>query len=183
MMPSKILRPEGKPARRPEESQLKKETEGLLEEMRNRQRPLLDDLLCLTTCVAYVERLLRNIRISKYLHKNHGATLARVKELLARIRQTEDALEEGTMTVWSIALAKKKLGEIIMQAKNNGPQLIRTYGDPVVVVVSLRRWNAMLRRYPELEEFFWGKGIPQARKSVPSDPGGKTGSQRDESGP
>ena len=71
------------------------------------------------------------------------------------------------MTVWSIARAKNELAELVKQAKTNGPQLIRTRRYPVVVVVSIRRWNAMLRRYPELEKWFWQKTILPPSKGAP----------------
>ena len=67
------------------------------------------------------------------------------------------------MTVWSIARAKNELAELVKQAKTQGSQLIRTRRYPVVVVVSIRRWNAMLRRYPELEKWFWQKTIRHRR--------------------
>ena len=59
------------------------------------------------------------------------------------------------MTVWSLSRAKNDLDEVIQQTLKAGPQMIKLVRWPVVVIVPIRRWRAMLRRYPELEEFFW----------------------------
>jgi prevent-host-death family protein len=155
----------GRPDERPPERARRKEAEGLIQQLKMRRHPLLVDLLDLTACVAYAERLLENGSISRYLRKNHTTTLNQMKQLIATIRHSGNESEEPTMTVWSIAQAKNELAELVKQAKINGPQLIRTRRYPVVVVVSIRRWNAMLRRHPELEKFFWQKTILSPSKT------------------
>lgn len=164
-MPPHERQPEVRPAERSPERAITKEEEALADLVMKRQRPLLDDLLDLTTCVAFAERLLENGSVSRYLRINHTTTLSQMKELIAGIRQSGGDCEEVTMTVWSMARAKNELAELVKQAKTNGPQLIRTKHYPVVIVVSIRRWNAMLRRHPELEKFFWQKTIRSPSKA------------------
>jgi prevent-host-death family protein len=164
-MPHHEPKLEGRPAERYPERAIKERRKALADLMKQRQRPLLDDLLDLTSCVAFAERLLANASVRRYLRKNHTTTLSQMKELIAMIRQSGGDCEEVTMTVWSIARAKNELAELVKQAKTNGPQLIRTKHYPVVVVVSIRRWNAMLRRHPELEKFFWQKTIRSPSKA------------------
>lgn len=159
-------RPEARPPDVHSKRALRQAEAALSEQMKERQRPLLDDLLDLTACVAYTEGLFGNVRISKYLGKNHAASLRQINQLIAMIRKPAAESEEGTMMVWSIARAKVELCEVVKQAKTNGPQLIRARRDPVVMVVSIRRWNAMLRRHPGLEEFFRQKTIRYSTKTI-----------------
>lgn len=160
---------EARPARPPDvhsKRALRQAEAALSEQMKERQRPLLEDLLDLTACVAYTEGLFGNVRISKYLGKNHAANLRQINQLIAMIQKPAAESEEGTMMVWSIARAKVELSEVVKQAKTNGPQLIRARRDPVVMVVSIRRWNAMLRRHPGMEEFFRQKTIRYLTKTI-----------------
>jgi hypothetical protein len=139
---------------------LAKKSEALWEEIIARQRPLLDDLLYLQTYITYIDKLLVNARIRRYLVKNHNVTLSKIEKLIASVKLSAVDLEEGSMTVWSLARAQKDLSELIKQAQTNGPQHIKKRHEPCVIVISTRRWNAMLRRYPELEEFFFQRQCP-----------------------
>jgi prevent-host-death family protein len=165
---SRITRPT--PAERHPEQAFRKEAEALTEQMKGRHRPLLDDLLDLTACIAYVEELLENRRVSRYLGKNHATTLSQIDQVIATVRKSAAESEDGKMAAWSIARAKNDLDAVVKEAKTNGPQLIRARRFPVVVVVSIRRWNAMLRRHPELEGFFRQKTIQYSTKTIPSSP-------------
>jgi prevent-host-death family protein len=158
------LRPDTPRAEKPFEVAIKKESDTLPEQISSRKPPLLDDLLFLTICLAYFEGLLGNVRINRYLRKNHEITLYRIEELVARIRLCGAESGEDTMTVWSISEARKELSKLVTEAQRNGPQLIRQRKQPIAIVVSMRRWNAMLRRHPELEEFFWQRKIRYSTK-------------------
>jgi hypothetical protein len=81
--------------------------------------------------------------------------LNKIEKLIAGVKLSTVDLEEGSMTVWSLARAQKDLAKLIKQAQTNGPQHIKKRHEPCVIVISTRRWNAMLRRYPELEDFFF----------------------------
>jgi hypothetical protein len=143
-----------------------KESAALQEEIDNRKTPLLNDLLDLTIYIAYAEKLFGNARINRYIRKNHQPVLSRIERLLAEIRSSRIDLEEDIMTVWSIPRVKEELAELIRQCKTNGPQFIRTRHEPVVIVICLRRWRAILRRYPELEEFVFQAKIRRTGKSI-----------------
>jgi Phd_YefM. len=133
------------------------ESADLQQQLSRRPRSLINDLLDLTTGVAYIERLLENTRIKRYLAKHHGAVLDRIEKLLAEVDSSRADPEEDMIMIWSVSRAKKDLDELIRRSRIDGPQMIKRVRWPVVVIVSIRRWRAMLRRYPELQEFFWQK--------------------------
>lgn len=141
-----------------------RESAALREELSSRKTPLLNDLLDLTTYMAYVEKLLRNARINHYLKKHHQPVLGRMERLMAELRNSKIDLDDNTVTVWSYIRVKAEIEELIRQCKVNGPQYIRTRHEPVVIVITLRRWRAVLRRYPELEEFVFQKTIRRTLK-------------------
>ncbi|OAI57283.1 hypothetical protein AYO50_01780 [Acidobacteria bacterium SCGC AG-212-P17] len=143
---------------------LAEKSEALWEKITTRRRPLLDDLLYLQTYITYIDKLLANTRIRRYLVKNHNVTLSHIEKLIAGLRLATVDLEEDSMTVWSLARAQKDLAELIKQAQTNGPQHIKKRHEPCVIVISTRRWNAMLRRFPELEEFFFQRQCPWTKK-------------------
>jgi hypothetical protein len=142
------------------------ESAALQEEINARKTPLLNDLLDLTIYIAYAEKLLGNARINRYLRKNHQPVLSGIERLIAEVSSSKIDLEEEIMTVWSIPRVREELAELIRQCKTNGPQLIRTRHEPVVIVICLRRWRAMLRRYPELEEFAFQAKICPTGKNI-----------------
>jgi hypothetical protein len=162
--PFQKLDPNANRAERRLERALKNESGNLSEEIKSRNPPLLDDLLFLTTCLAYFEKMLGNARIERYLRKNHKITLGTIERLMAKIRRPGDDSEEETMTVWSVAQAAKELSKLVQEARSVGPQLISVRRRPIAIVVSMLRWNAMLRRHPELEDFFWQRKIGSSAK-------------------
>jgi hypothetical protein len=149
---------------------LAEKSEALWKEITTRRRPLLDDLLYLQTYIAYLDKLLVNARIHRYLVKNHHVTLSKIEKLIGSVKLATVDFEEDSMTVWSLARAQKDLAELIKQAQICGPQHIRKRHEPCVIVISTRRWNAMLRRYPELEEFFFQRQCSWTKKVGRVDP-------------
>jgi hypothetical protein len=113
----------------------------------------LNDLLDLSVYVAYIEKLVTNDKIKRYLKENHSTLLSRIEHLLSQIANPGLDSEEDAVTVWSVKTAKERLPELMMECHKHGPQLIRRSSEPGVIVISTRRWRAALRRYPKLEEF------------------------------
>jgi ParB-like chromosome segregation protein Spo0J len=68
-----------------EQSMMEQETDELLKHVDSIQATYGDDVLNLTAACKYVERLLANARVRRYLAKHHEDTLATLDQLLADI--------------------------------------------------------------------------------------------------
>lgn len=51
---------------------------------------------------------------------------------------------------WLVREARARLGEVIDEARSEGPQIIRRHGEDVAVIVSVEDWRAM---QPSLKEW------------------------------
>jgi hypothetical protein len=100
-----------------EQSMMEQETDELLKHVGNIQASYGDDVLNLTAACKYVERLLTNARVHRYLVKHHGDTLAALEQLLADIaadkqRRPPTKQSHGT-TRRQIGSARRTAGKTI----------------------------------------------------------------------
>lgn len=66
-----------------QQSMMEQETDELLKHADSIKAHYGDDVLTLTTTCKYVERLLANVRVHRYLSKNHEDTLAAIEQVVA----------------------------------------------------------------------------------------------------
>ena len=145
---------------------LREEAATVREQLTGRPTALVNDLVDLTVGIAYLEALLKNARIRRYLERNHKTTLDTLEQLMQEVKGMPSDTE-GTVNLWSFTRAQKELSEVIHLSRTVGPQMIKNVRYPVVMVVSVRRWKKIMRRYPEIEELFWNptRRIPPAKRN------------------
>jgi hypothetical protein len=66
---------------------LEKESEGLLRDLKAVEDSYGTDMLTLTVSCGYLERLLENSKVAKYLEKHHADTMRALRALMANVRR------------------------------------------------------------------------------------------------
>lgn len=68
---------------------LEKESVGLLRDLKAVEDSYGTDMLTLTVSYGYLERLLENAKVAKYLERNHVDTLQALRTLVADVRRAD----------------------------------------------------------------------------------------------
>jgi hypothetical protein len=115
--PDEFLVPTPKPRSRhaspSEQSMMEQETDELLKHVDSIRVSYGDDVLNLTTACKYVERLLGNIRVRRYLGKQHAEILSALEQLIADMaadKRRRPAKQPGAITVEAESLMSAARG-------------------------------------------------------------------------
>ena len=71
------------------------------------------------------------------------------------------------MSIWTVAVAKAKLSEVIARAQCEGPQVITRNGRKAVVVGGADEWERKTRRIGNLAQFFAASPLRAYRLRIP----------------
>ena len=85
---------------------LEQETDNLLNNVKSVRENYGNDVRRLTASCRYVERLLANARVRRYLGKHHGDTLPALEQLVADIAADKQRLPPGKGTRAKKAIAR-----------------------------------------------------------------------------
>jgi prevent-host-death family protein len=105
--------------------------------------------LTCTIAIHYLEALLGNANINRYLRKYHEQTLQdcdRVVEESRIPRSNETEADVMKKQMWTITRAKANMQELLRRTKKIGPQIITQSGRPTAVLVSLPEWKQLTKR-------------------------------------
>jgi prevent-host-death family protein len=119
-------------------------------------------LECTVAC-RFLELLVENTHVNRYLSKYHTEMLQAMQALLAdeknppSNRTKEDALKPR---IWTIPRARAGISELITQSQADGPQILTRNGRAKAVVISLPALKTLLRakgKTPEpwMKERWW----------------------------
>ncbi len=70
---------------------------------------------------------------------------------------------------WALQDAKARLSELVKKAQQQGPQYISVRGDPAVVVISQREYQALTHPTLSLTDFFRGSPLVGVKLNVTRD--------------
>lgn len=132
--------------------QVKSDCEALIKELDGRSPKFLPRMIKLFSYVTYLRSILQNQKVRGYLMAKHHELLKNVELTLRELKDQDDSAESQAVPQWTVAKARKDLQALVTLARTTEPQVIGFNKKPLVVVISARRWKAIVRRFPQAEE-------------------------------
>ena len=86
--------------------------------------------------------------------------------MMTRVTNSRPEEPEPGSDTWTVASAKAHFSEVVVRARDRGPQLITRNGRPAAVVVAPDEWARKSRRVGSLAEFFAGSPLREATDLV-----------------
>jgi prevent-host-death family protein len=127
-------------------------SESLRKGLESRGSRFLHGMLKLQSLTTYLGIILKDEPIRSYLMEKHPETLKRLENTLGYVQEQASNAESKIIPMWTVAQARKEIEELVSRARNEEPQVIGVGNRPIVVVVSARRWKAILLHHPEVQE-------------------------------
>jgi prevent-host-death family protein len=132
--------------------QVKSDCEALIKELDGQCQKFLPGMVKLFSYVTYFRSILQNEKVRGYLMTKHHQLLKNVELTLRDLAEQEKSAGSQVVPLWTVAKARKKLQDLVTLARTTEPQVIGHNKKPLVIVISARRWKAILRRFPQAEE-------------------------------
>lgn len=158
MMPSNKARLDRTPKKwdsgwrgQPSWERLRDDSDALSKELKDNRTPFLPGMLKLCSYATFLVSILQEREVRNYLMANHQQTFKALEVTLGLLQEQAKWAESQEISMWSIAAARKQLQVLVARARSTEPQVIGRFKTPLVVVISARRWKAILKRFPQAE--------------------------------